>query len=285
MKLIREGRVPRPARDIRFWWTDEIYSEYRYFQDHPEETRRILANVHQDMTGANQAMGSRVQHLIYAPHSRTSYLDAIFESVGTYLIQTNNGFLAASRQGGLPRPHTRPLYSSLGTRQGYNARFVPWFGSSDHLVFLEGAVGIPSVALINWDDDFIHSSDDDLDQIDPTQLKRNNFLIGAMAFFLAYADERDVPLLVSETYAQGARRLANDLSVAMRTLERGVKTPDESWKNASVIVEQGIEREARALESVRVFAGTDARARRLLDEAAAGKTGRLTSLLAELGRY
>ncbi|HYO64065.1 MAG TPA: M28 family peptidase [Pyrinomonadaceae bacterium] len=284
-KLIREGRVPRPLRDIRFWWTDEIYSEYRYFKDNPAETRRILANVHQDMTGANQAMGSRVQHLIHAPHSRTSYLDAIFESVGTYLIHTNNGYLSASRQGGLPRPHTRPLYSSLGTRQGYNARFVPWFGSSDHLVFLEGAIGIPAVALINWDDDFIHSSDDDLDQIDPTQLKRNNFLIGSMAFFLAYADESDVPLLLGETYAQGTRRLANDLSVAMRILERGVKTPEESWKNANIIIEQGVLREARALESVRVFAGADARARRLVDGMAANQSGRSSSLLSDLGRY
>ena len=84
-KLIAEGKMPRPARDIRFWWTDEIYSEYRYFQDNPLEPKKFLANVHQDMTGANQALGSRVQHLIFAPHSRTSYLDAIFESIGTYL--------------------------------------------------------------------------------------------------------------------------------------------------------------------------------------------------------
>ncbi len=175
-KLIREGRIQRPLRDIRFWWTDEIYSEYRHFQDHPEDVRRILANLHQDMTGANQAMGSRVQHLIFAPHSRTSYLDAVFESVGTYLLQTNNSFLAAGRQGGLPRPHSRPLYSSLGTRQGYNARFVPWFGSSDHYVFLEGAIGIPAVAMINWDDDYIHSSDDDLDQTRPDATQTQRFL-------------------------------------------------------------------------------------------------------------
>src|SRR3712207_2444662 len=158
MKLIREGRVPRPARDIRFWWTDEIYSEYRYFQDHPEETRRILANVHQDMTGANQAMGSRVQHLIYAPHSRTSYLDAIFESVGTYLIQTNNGFLAASRQGGLPRPLPPPLFPARGARPGYKTRFLAHFRPPDHLLFVEGAVRVPAVAVIHLEDPYKHFS-------------------------------------------------------------------------------------------------------------------------------
>ncbi|MFQ5421955.1 MAG: M28 family peptidase, partial [Anaerolineae bacterium] len=197
-KLIREGKIPRPLRDIRFWWTDEIYSEYRYFQDHPEEPKKFLANLHQDMTGAYQALGSRVQHLIFAPHSRTSFLDALFESVGTYLIRTNNSFLAANRQGGLPRPHSRPIYATRGTRDGYNATFVPYFDSSDHLCFVDGIIGVPAVALINWDDAYIHSSDDDLDKIDQTQLQRNSFLIGAMAYYLAFAEVEDVPLLTSE---------------------------------------------------------------------------------------
>ncbi len=267
-KLIKEGKMKRPQRDLRFWWTDEIYSEYYHFGKHPDEVKRILANVHQDMTGANLSMGSRVQHLIFAPHSRTSYLDAVFESVGTYLILTNNGFLAASRQGGLPRPHTRPLYATRGTRQGYNARFVPHFGSSDHLVFLEGAVGIPAVALINWDDPYIHSSDDDLFQIDQTQLRRNNFLIGAMAYFLANADDTRVPLLVSETYAQGRKRLANDLQAAMQVLRDSGAEPDHGWKRARVIVEQGVEREARALASVRAFVGESREAARVVDEMA-----------------
>ncbi|MDQ3805991.1 MAG: M28 family metallopeptidase [Acidobacteriota bacterium] len=265
-KLIREGKVKRPTRDLRFWWTDEIYSEYRYFQDKPEEAKKILANVHQDMTGANQALGSRVQHLIFAPHSRTSYLDALFESVGTYLIHTNNGYLAASRQGGLPRPHTRPLYATRGTRQGYNARFVPYFDSSDHMVFVEGAIGVPAIALINWDDPFIHSSEDDLDKIDQTQLRRNNFLIGAMAFFLAYADEGDVPTLLAETYAQGSRRLANDLQVAMRILVESKGEADRGWKRASTVMEQGVEREARALDSIRVFAGGNQNALETIQE-------------------
>jgi len=254
-RLIKEGKMKRPQRDLRFWWSDEIASEYQLFSKHPEEVRKILANVHQDMTGANLAMGSRVQHLIFAPHSRTSYLDAVFESVGTFMIHTNNGYLAASRQGGLPRPFTRPLYSTRGTRQGYNARFVPYFDSSDHLVFVEGAVGIPAVALINWDDPYIHSSDDDLFQIDQTQLRRNNFLIGSIAYFLANADDTRVPLLLAEIYAQGKKRMANDLQAALGVLRDSASEPDGGWKRAEIIVGQGVEREARAIESVRVFVG------------------------------
>jgi hypothetical protein len=283
-KLIAEGKMPRPLRDIRFWWTDEIYSEYRYFQDFPDEPKKFLANVHQDMTGANQAMGSRVQHLIFAPHSRTSYLDAVFESVGQYVINTNNGFLAASRQGGLPRPHTRPLYATRGSRQGYNARFVPWFGSSDHMTFLDGPINTPAVALINWDDDYIHSSDDDLFQIDQTQLRRNNFIIGGIAYFLGRATERDVPTLAAETYAQGTKRLANDLRVAMSLLKEG-NTASDNWKEANYLIEQGVLREQHALATIRVFTTPNSRAAASLGDLAANIKRHGAGLAADLETY
>jgi hypothetical protein len=284
-KLIREGKMQRPLRDIRFWWTDEIYSEYRYFRDNPEEPKKLLANLHQDMVGANQAMGSRVQHLIFAPHSRTSYLDALFESVGTYVIQTNNSFLAAGRQGGLPRPHSRPIYSTRGTRDGYNAAFVPWFGSSDHMTFLDGPINVPAVAMINWDDDFIHSSDDDLFQIDQTQLQRNIFIIGAMAYFLAFAEDGRVATIAGETYAQGARRLSNDLKVAMRLLAESAKAADDGWKPAAAIIEQGVLREAKAISSARVFAGANQSAVKAIEELSARMRGKEADLAADLQAY
>jgi Peptidase family M28 len=283
-KLIAEGKMTRPARDMRFWWTDEIYSEYRYFMDNPQEPKKFLANIHQDMTGADQALGSRVQHLIFAPHSRTSYLDAIFESVGTYLINTNNAFLAASRQGGLPRPHTRPLYSTRGSRQGYNARFVPWFGSSDHMTFLDGPINTPAVALVNWDDYYIHSSDDDIDKIDQTQLRRNNFLIGSIAYFLSRASDRDVPTLAAETYAQGVRRLGNDLRVAMSLLKEA-SAADDKWKEANFMIEQGVLREQRALNTIRVFATPGSKADASINEFNANMKLKAAQLIADLETY
>jgi hypothetical protein len=256
MKLIKEGKVQRPLRDVRFWWTDEIYSEYKYFRDNPAEPANFLADLHQDMVGANQAMGSRVQQMIMAPHSITSFLDAVFESVGTFLLQTNLAYLPASRSGGYPRPFTRPLYSTNGTRDGYNARFVPYFNSSDHMCFVEGAVGVPAVATINWDDPYIHSSDDDLYQIDQTQLLRNQFLMGATGFVLAYAERDDLPLFLSEIYAQGLRRLGSDMEAAVRSLNEPEEGSD-GWADAELLVEQGILREARALRSAKFLAGGD----------------------------
>jgi hypothetical protein len=279
-KLIKEGRIPPPLRDIRFWWSDEIYSEYQYIRSHPGSEKQMLANLHQDMTGAKQSMGSRVQNLIFAPHSRTSYLDALFESVGNFVIQTNNSYITAGRGGGYPRPFSQPIIATRGTREAYNARFVPFFASSDHMVFVDGAIGVPAVGLVNWDDYYIHSSDDDLFQIDQTQLQRNNFIIAAMALYLAYAEAKDIPVLATETYAQGGRRLANDMQVALQLLNQV-----DNWNDAHLMIEQGSLRERRALNSMRVIAGSDASANKTIDTFISLIDGREKQMLAELTAY
>jgi hypothetical protein len=279
-KLIREGKLPQPLRDIRFWWSDEIYSEYQYIRSNPGSEKKMLANLHQDMTGAKQSMGSRVQNLIFAPHSRTSYLDALFESVGNFVIQTNNSYITAGRGGGYPRPYSQPIIATRGTREAYNARFVPFFASSDHMVFVEGAIGVPAVGLVNWDDYYIHSSDDDLGNLDQTQLQRNNFIIAAMALYLAYAEAKDIPILGAETYAQGGRRLANDMQAALHLLNEG-----DNWNDAHLLIEQGSLRERRALNSMRVIASNDSRANRTIDTFLAQTDGREKQLISELSAY
>jgi len=123
------------------------------------------------------------------------------------------------------------------------------------MCFLDANIGVPAVGMINWDDEFIHSTDDDLDKIDQTQLQRNNFIIGAMTYVLAFAGEDRVPVIAGETYAQGEKRLSNDLQSAMNVLRTSQSNPPSGWKDALMIVEQGIEREVRALRSAGIFAG------------------------------
>lgn len=280
-KLIAEGKIQRPLRDIRFWWTDEIYSEYRYFRDNPGEPSKLLLNLHQDMVGAKQSVGSRTQHLIYAPHSITSYLDAVFESIGTFVIQTNNPFITAGRMGGYPRPHSRPIYAARGTKEGFGARFVPFFNASDNLNFVEGAIGVPAIALINWDDYYIHSSDDDLWQIDATQLERNAFIIASMAYYFGKAEKEQTNLLLAETYAQGTKRLANDLQAAFSQIQTNPDKP-EGWKNANILIEQGILRETRALNSISDISGSDPVSTKAISTAVAQMKLKQIALLNEM---
>ncbi len=111
-------------------------------------------NLHQDMVGALQTAGSRVQHIIRSPHHNASYLADVVQSIAEVVIQGNSGYLAAGQAGGR-YPFSRPIFFRLGTRDGYRAEIVPNFNNSDHMVFNDGIIGIPAVGFINWPDDYL----------------------------------------------------------------------------------------------------------------------------------
>ena len=111
-RLIADGKLPKPRRGIRFWWCDEIYSEYRYFADHPGEEKKILVNLNQDMVGAKQSVGFRTQFMARTPWSRPSYLSDVQESVLDTVVTGNNAYLAAWQADSIP-PGVRLLEADL----------------------------------------------------------------------------------------------------------------------------------------------------------------------------
>jgi Peptidase family M28 len=247
-RLIAEGKLPRPRRGIRFWWADEIYSEYRYFADHPGEEKKFLANLNQDMVGAKQSVGHRTQYMARTPWAVPSYLSDVQQSILDAVVRGNNAYLAAW-QAQTPAPgqaFSKPIFARLGTREPYRAQAVPYFDSTDHLVFNDPWVRVPGTSLTNWPDEYIHSSVDDLWQIDPTQLKRNAFVVAATAWWLANAGAGDVPFLAGFVAARGAERMARDLATAQAWIREGTGSDDERRRAAAdlLAVSQAIEEAA-----------------------------------------
>jgi hypothetical protein len=70
-----------------------------------------------------------------------------------------------------------------------------------------------------------------------------------MAYYLGKAEDDQTNLLLSETYTQGSKRLANDLQAAFHQIE-SIENQTLAYKNASIILEQATLRETRALMSV-----------------------------------
>lgn len=265
-KMIDEGKLPRPRRDIRFWWLDEISGSEQYFADHPEETRQLLANINQDMVGAKQSAGSRVQFVTRPPASRASFLGDVMESIVEALVRGNTGFLAAGQARQLGQspdappatntawaPFSKPILARLGTEERYDARVVPFHNNTDHQVFNMGIVGVPGVTFTNWPDPYIHSSDDDLWQIDPTQLKRNAVAVAAATLYLANATDAHAVTLATEMYGRGLERLSADARAAMSALDCAGNTCRGDYPRAANIVREAARRERRALESVARF--------------------------------
>ncbi len=279
-RLIAEGKLPRPRRGIRFWWCDEIYSEYRYFADHPGAEKTMLANLNQDMVGAKQSVGGRVQYMARTPWSRPSYLNDVQESILDMVVDGNNGFLPAWQANSIPPgdPFSKPIFSRLGTREPFHARAVPYFDSTDHLVFDDVWVGVPGTSLTNWPDEYIHSSVDDLWQIDPTQLKRNAFVVAAATWWLATADAKSVEPLGAFVAARGVERLAGNLATALTWLRSGKGAPEERYRAASGLLAVALETEIAAVESSRVVGPIAA------GDSAEGFLAAQGALLAAIGR-
>jgi hypothetical protein len=270
-RLIDQGRIPRPARDIRFWWVDEISAPEQYFADNPSERGQFLANINQDMVGAKQSVGSRVQFVTRPPASRASILGDVVESIVEALVHGNTGYLAAgqarlSRQAGAnpsggtmaadDQQFSRAVLARLGTRERYDARVVPFHNNTDHQVFNMPTIGIPGVTFTNWPDDYIHSTDDDLWQMDATQLKRNAVAVAASAFVLANARDAQLHTLAGEAVGRALSRIGRDIATAA-ALARTGPVP-HARRRAATLVRESVWREQRALQSLgRLTAAAD----------------------------
>jgi Zn-dependent M28 family amino/carboxypeptidase len=273
-KLIDEGRLPRPRRDIRFWWADEISAEEQYFSEHPEERRQFLANINQDMVGAKQSTGSRVQFVTRPPFSRASFLGDVVESIVETLVQGNTSYLAAGQARGLTpgRPaeeddYSRPVLSRLGTRERYDARVIPFHNNTDHQVFNMAVVGVPGVTFTNWPDPYIHSSDDDLWQMDATQLKRNAVAVAASAYYLASAGEAELPALATFMYGRALERMSRAATTGMSMIAGAPAGDDRAaaYSPAVNLAREAARRERRALESARILAPRASASQQVLD--------------------
>jgi hypothetical protein len=254
-KLIKEGRLPQPERDIRFWWVNEISGEYAYFSKHPDERAGMLLNLNQDMVGAKQSLGSRIQHITRTPWSRPSYLNDVVESIATMVMRGNTSYLAAVQARPGRGNYSKPILSRTGTRERYGAEIVPYFSNTDHMVFVDSIIGIPAVTFTNWPDDYIHSNYDDLWNVDPTQLQRNAFVVAAAAWYFAALQPAQVPVLVGEVQAGAHKRLAADFTRASSMLlgETDHTRRAQLYHDAVNLIERAAEREQAALESTRVF--------------------------------
>jgi hypothetical protein len=258
-KLISEGKLPRPDRDIRFWWTNEIEAEYAYFAEHPDERKNIFVNINQDMVGSNQSIGgiSRVQQVTFTPWSRPTFFNDVIESIVTTLYHGNNSYIAA-RQAGSATPgsqYSKPIYSALGSRDRYSVEVVPFFNSTDHMVFNDAAIGAThgGTTFTNWPDEYIHSSADDLWQMDRTTLKRNALAVSALAWFMGNVKSGDAQRIAPAI----AHRAFSRITLASQRASESLNTPGGAIRSGEVaeVIRHAVQKEIAALDSLRSVAG------------------------------
>jgi hypothetical protein len=254
-RLVREGKISRPRRDIRFWWVNELSSQPQYFRDHPETPGRMLVALNQDMVGARQSWGGRVQYASRLPWSLPHALEDVMESILEATRDGNTSYLA-NRGTGQPQPFLQEITAVKGSRDPFHARIVPYYGSTDHHSFTPRHVGVPGTSLTNWPDQWIHSSGDDLENVDATQLERNALVVAAVGLYFAALQDDDVPSLAAYVAAKGRARVAADTATAVAHMARAeVNDRLAAWALAAGLVRQTHEKEDRALAALEPLDG------------------------------
>jgi hypothetical protein len=247
-KLVRDGAIPQPRRTIRFWWVTEISSQRQYFADHPDAHRRMWVNVNQDMVGANQAQGvMRKQNVTRLPATRFHFLNDVAESVIEFMVKANTSELAVA-QNGIPF-YPQPHLAHLGTRHRFNAEMIWFHNNTDHMPFIEAPIGVPGITFTNMPDHYIHSSDDDLWNIDRTQLGRSAASVALIAYAMANAGADEAPVLAANTVGRGLERLARNLRLGLTWIAEG-DDPAAAYGMAADQVWYAAERERMAVRSL-----------------------------------
>lgn len=256
-RLVGEGRLPRPQRDVRFWWVNEFASQERVFRDHPEEIDAMLLNVNQDMVGARQSWGGRVQYASRLPWSLPHPLDDVMESI-LGLVRDGNTELLTMRGTGLPVPFTREVTALLGSREPYHARMVPYFDFTDHHAFTPAWIGVPGTSLTNWPDDWIHSTGDDLPNVDATQLERNALVVAGVALYFASLPDDALPALALRVAGNGlARASAHAATATGHLLSAAADERGAAWRRAESLIREAFNKERSAVAATLTLGDTE----------------------------
>lgn len=212
-KLIDNGDIPQPKRDIRILWVNEISATTAWIAQNRKEMERSLCGVNLDMVGLwlskDGAFFCGHRTLMGNPH----YINDVQESFFHYMGATNKGFVST----GVGRPEAlKPVYSATGSHDPFYYAINAHYGSSDHECFNDWGVRVPMTILNTWPDSYYHTSGDRPDICDPTQLHRATVITASIAYTIACADEKGAIAIASEVAANAGKRMsvrmADDLS-------------------------------------------------------------------------
>ncbi len=237
-RLVKSGELPAPRRTIRFIWGPEISGSSAYMFAHPDLQERLLAALNFDMTGANTKLTDTYLRMKMTPDSRPSYLNDLVASVLRVVDQSD-------------------IRAQQGQNAPFNYRLSPVAtisSGSDHSVFNDG--GVPAMQFNYWPDNFYHSSEDRVNYVDPTELKRVGFVAASAFYYLATAGPEQARELAFESAANGEQWIAEVARQSGWLLGRDAALLPDRYKAAQTKVTGAYNRARGAVESVQRLAPT-----------------------------
>jgi aminopeptidase-like protein len=234
-KMIDKGLINKPKRTIRFLWVPEFAGTVPYIKAYLERTRNTLAVINCDMIGEDLHLTGGTFNVTCTPDSLPSYLNDVVVNFTKLADRLN-------------------LRSMNGSNHPFAYRIRPFGGGSDHYIFNDGALSVPSV-MFGHGDTFHHTSLDTPDKVDASELRRVCFVALGSTYYMASASEEEAKNLARLIARNGISRLSEDY---YDTLPRMFEADDaaklhEAYKQVLNVVEHSLQREIQSVRSTHAF--------------------------------
>ncbi len=278
LKLIAEGKLPRPKRTINFNWVQEISGTNAWFNAHPEKQKVLIGDLNFDMEGLRLTQSRSYWMLHRTPDTFPSYINDIAQSMMEYIADISRERVRFRGTGYGP---SQPVDSPNGSKDAFYIKVDKYYGSSDHATYMQH--GIPAVIFNTWPDMWYHSSQDTPDKEDPTQYKRAAAVSTGALVALASGTDEMAARILSENLGRGLARMGDSHTKGLSYMADATDAASlmDGYKEARVAilhqaeVEKGVVNSASVLwtnadkgkQNTAVFAPLiDQRASRLLNE-------------------
>lgn len=254
--MIKEGRIGRPKRTIRFIWVPEFSGTGPWVNENKELMRKTLCNINLDMVGLWLKKNNSFLCLHRTTYGNPHYINDVMESYFQFTGLGNREGLAISpgREGFIRR-----IVAPTGSDDPFYYAIDDHYGASDHEVFNDWGVQVPGVMMITWPDLYYHTSQDIADKCDPTQLKRVCFIGAAAAYTIACAGEETAMKIATDVAGNSQARTGKQLQRSIDLLDMAKKENFETlYKLTRSYIEAAIINEKATIETVQELAPSSA---------------------------
>lgn len=241
--MINEGRIERPKRTIRFIWAPEISGTGPWVREHQDIIKNTLCNINLDMVGLWLSKYQSILYMHRTEFGNPHYINDVMENFYDFVGLGNRYSLG---QGGIvkrivaPGGSDDPFYYSIDDHTG----------GSDHEVFNDWGVQVPGIMMLTWPDPYYHTSQDNADKCDPTQLKRVCVIGAAAAYSVAWADEAMASKIASEVTGNALGRLGKQVTRGTDELDKVRKEEfEDTYKKTKGYIEATLINEKATLAS------------------------------------
>lgn len=205
LDLVQRGGILPPKRTIRFLWLPEIHGAAAYLTEHLDLKDKGIAGMNLDMIGENYYLCESSFYLIQSPNSVPGYINDVLLNLTEWLDD-------------------QAFYSPRGSRLRFNFRVAPFWGGSDHIMFNDSALSIPT-PMLGHADVFHHTNLDTPDKCDPTEMKRIISLSLAATILIANAGEEEALKIAREVYTRATLRMTERTRKSLGLLHQGAEEP------------------------------------------------------------